>query len=141
MEDGTLRLSDFGTARLISGKNNGIASNYTVPPGDTRYVSPEMVAVLHDVDPTFGFKADLYALGAILFELFTGALLNLHVLDGQTLLGLNQAKNAVAREQRIQIYNGFISSLASARPLPSVGLFGPQAPTSIIDLVDRLYRM
>ena len=44
-----------------------------------------MVAVLHDVDPAFAFKADFYALGAILFELFTGAVLNLHVLDRATL--------------------------------------------------------
>ena len=139
MKDGTLRLSDFGTARFISGRVKGIATNYNAPPGDLRYISPEMVAVLHDVDPAFAFKADFYALGAILFELFTGAVLNLHVLDRPTLSTLNQSMNAVAASQRVQMYNSIVSSLASARPLPSVGLFGGQTPPSIVGLIDRLF--
>jgi serine/threonine protein kinase len=140
MEDGTLRLSDFGTARLISGGHNAILSSYAGPPGDLRYVSPEMVAALHDVDPSFAFKGDIYALGAILFEFFTGTLLNLHVMDGHTLSSLSRAMNAVPAPQRVQIYNGFVSSLASSRPLPSVRLFGSQTPPSIVALIDHLFR-
>lgn len=139
MDDGTLRLSDFGAARQIPGVA-GIATKYTGPPGDLRYVSPEMMAVLHDVDPSFAFKGDFYALGAILFELFTGAVLNLHVLDHHTLSMLNQTMNVVQADQRVQIYNSLVGSLSSARPLPSVGLFGGQTPRSIVGLIDHLFR-
>jgi len=140
MSDGTLRLSDFGAARMIAGSRNGIAAIYTGPPGDLRYVSPEMMATLHDMNPSFAFRGDIYALGAILFELFTGTVLNLHVLNGNTLAFLNHAMNAVPPDQRVQTYNGFVSALASGHPLPSVGLFGGQAPPSIVGLIDRLFR-
>ena len=48
--------------------------------------------------------------------------------------------NAVAPAQRVQIYNGLVSSLASGRPLPSIGLFGSQTPLSIVGPIDRLFR-
>jgi serine/threonine protein kinase len=137
MADGELRLSDFGAARIISG--SGILPSYTFPPGDLGYVSPEMVAALHDVDPRFAFLGDIYALGAILFELFSGSKLNLHVMDRGTLASLNTAMNAVPAAQRVETYNGFVSSFAAARPLPSLGLYGTDAPACIIDLLDRLY--
>jgi serine/threonine protein kinase len=112
--DGELRLSDFGAARIISGSNNGIMPSYSFPPGDLGYVSPEMVAALHDADPRFAFAGDIYALGAILFELFTGSRLNLHVIDRSTLATLNKAMSAVPTAQRIETYNGFVGSFAAA---------------------------
>jgi serine/threonine protein kinase len=83
MADGTLRLSDFGAARVLSGSTPALVPIYGGPPGDLGYASPEMVAALHDVDPKFAFKGDIYALGAILFELFTGTRLNLQVFELQ----------------------------------------------------------
>lgn len=139
MGNGELRLSDFGTARIISGIDNAILPMYGVPPGDLGYISPEMVAALHDADPRFAFKGDMYALGTILFELFSGTRLNLHVFDGNTLAALNNAMNAVPIAKRIDTYNGFVGSFAAARPLPSLGLFGTDVPSSIVDLLNGLY--
>ena len=139
MPDGTLRLADFGAARMISGPNNAILSNYTAPPGDLRYAAPEMFAALHDVDPRFAFQGDIYALGAILFELFTGTPLSIHIFDSATVSALNIAMNAVPPDQRISTYNGFVGSLAGSRPLPSVKLFGSDVPASILELLNRLY--
>jgi serine/threonine protein kinase len=140
MADGTLRLSDFGTARVISALDNALLSNYSIPPGDLRYTSPEMFALLHDVDPRFAFKADFYALGAVLFELFTGSQLNLLIFDFATMSGLTATMNAVPASERVRIYNGFVSSLASSRPLPNINLFGADVPGSIAGLLDRLYK-
>lgn len=140
MPDGSLRLSDFGAARIISGVSSAILPSYTAPPGDLRYASPEMFAALHDVDPRFAFKGDIYALGAILFELFTGTPLSLHIFDINTVSSLNIAMNAVPPSQRISTYNGFVANLASSRPLPSVSLFGGDVPACILDLLNRLYR-
>ena len=139
MPDGSLRLSDFGAARVISGSSNAILPNYTAPPGDLRYASPEMFAALHDVDPRFAFKGDIYALGAILFELFTATPLNLNIFDMSTVSSLNIAMNAVPPSQRISTYDGFVANLASSRPLPSLNLFGGDVPASILGLLNHLY--
>jgi serine/threonine protein kinase len=139
MPDGALRLSDFGTARLISGANNSIVPTYGGPPGDIGYASPEMIAALHDVDPHFAFTGDVYALGAILFELFTGVRLNLQVFDGSTIAALNTMLTAVPPAQRVSTYDGFVASMASARALPSLSLFGGDVPGSILELLNQLY--
>ena len=69
MRDGTIRLSDFGTARLIEDSSKPILDDYAGwPPGDIRYTAPEIISSLHDVTPHFAFKGDIFSLGATLFE-------------------------------------------------------------------------
>src|SRR5882724_6693638 len=52
MADGTLKLSDFGTARVLDGTTPGLLADYAqFPPGDLGYVAPVMLASLHDDDP------------------------------------------------------------------------------------------
>ena len=140
MPNGALRLSDFGAARMLdpSAGHSSLLATYSEPPGDLRYASPEMMAALHDVDPTFALRGDIFALGAILFELFTGTVLNLYVLDLPMLLDLNRTMTAVPAQQRIRIFDSFVNRMASAHPLPNVGLFGNNTPLSILDLLNRL---
>jgi eukaryotic-like serine/threonine-protein kinase len=62
--DGTVRILDFGLARARD------AADLTVPgvqPGTVAYMSPEQLRG-HDVDA----RADLWALGVVLYELLTG---------------------------------------------------------------------
>ncbi len=139
MADGTLRLSDFGTARCLWDCSPGIEETYTAPPGDLRYTAPELIASLHDVDAGFAFRADFYALGAILFEMFSGSQLNVHLFDNSTISALNSTMNVVNRPDRRRIYEQFVGEMAAARPLPSLGVFGSDVPGSILPLVDRLY--
>jgi len=62
---GTLRILDFGMARVLEGPADGAASALA---GTTRYLSPERVAGI-STRPTV--TADVYALGATLFECLT----------------------------------------------------------------------
>lgn len=61
MQDGTARLSDFGTARTVGDGSKPILQDYTgVPPGDIRYTAPEIISSLHDSDHRFAIRADMF---------------------------------------------------------------------------------
>jgi hypothetical protein len=65
-EDGTPRITDFGLARLMDGDGQGTQTGQAV--GTPSYMAPEQAEGRKDV----GRAADVYGLGAILYELLTG---------------------------------------------------------------------
>ncbi len=66
--DGRAVLSDFGIAKLIEGEGNGLTQTGTAV-GTPAYMAPEQIqGIKEQIGPT----TDLYALGVILYELFTG---------------------------------------------------------------------
>jgi Protein kinase domain len=58
--DGNVRITDFGIATVLSDAGNGIA-------GTPQYMAPELLT-----GHAASIKSDVYALGLILFEVFTG---------------------------------------------------------------------
>lgn len=64
--DRTAKLTDFGLAR---GLNDPRITTNGAPLGSPWYMSPEQVRNVADVDA----RTDIYALGAVLYELLTGA--------------------------------------------------------------------
>lgn len=139
MQDGTVRLSDLGTARLLDGTTIPLAV-YGGPPGDVRYAPPEMLAGLHDERPTIAFSADFFALGAILFEMFAGAILGSRLYDVPFITDLGQVISSVKMGQRFWLFHELITAIADARPIPSVATFGGRAPNSIRSHIDDLVR-
>jgi serine/threonine protein kinase len=135
-----VKLSDFGTARYVDGTASAISPSYSGRPGDIRYASPEMIAMLHDDEPAIAIAADVYALGATFFEMWSGAVLGIQVFTPQLLADLNQAMHAVPKRDRIRIYSRFIPGLAAANPLPTIAVYGADLPLSIRGLVEHLYR-
>jgi len=133
-----IRLSDFGTARNIAGVDRPILLNYSGPPGALLYTSPEMMACLHDVDARFAFLGDIFALGAILFELFTGIPLSLTMFGPALLTAMTSPMYAVPRKQRVTYFDGEIQKLANSNPIPEVGLLNPAIPRSISHRIDKL---
>ncbi len=65
--DDRVVITDFGIARA---EDPGAAKRTAAPVGTPAYMAPEQVEALPDVD----HRADLYALGAMMFELLTGRL-------------------------------------------------------------------
>lgn len=66
--DGRLRLADLGVARFVAA--GGPVADNGLPDGSLAYAAPEVLEGTTDITPS----ADLYALGAVLFELITGRL-------------------------------------------------------------------
>src|SRR5262249_1819073 len=64
--DGTPKITDFGLAKLAGGEGGRTATGAVL--GTPSYMAPEQAAGKKDVGPA----ADVYALGALLYELLTG---------------------------------------------------------------------
>ncbi|HEY2461410.1 MAG TPA: protein kinase [Candidatus Acidoferrum sp.] len=140
MPDVEVKLTDFGTARRIDGNESPLLANYASAPGDLRYTSPEMHALLHDEDPAIAKFGDIFGLGATLFELFSGTILGLQIFDGKFAADLAQAMGAVNKRDRLRVYLQFVRSLDAGHPLPSISSYATTAPACIRHHVDGLYK-
>jgi serine/threonine protein kinase len=141
MRDGTIRLSDFGTARLIDDSSKPILDDYAgLPPGDIRYTAPEIISSLHDITPHFAFKGDIFSLGATLFELFTGTVLGNQLFDAQFQEDLLQHMAVIPRDKRREAYDGFITQMADSRPLPNIEAYAPFVRRCVQPIINDLYR-
>ena len=138
MQDGTLRLSDFGTARCLKDQK-GALKRYAGPPGDWTYAPLEMVAALHDLVPEVGYACDMYALGAVLFEMFTGTPLNLQLFTSRMLNDLNLVSNSLLPGDKVDKFHKMVSSNSNRFPLPDMRNFGSQVPRSIAPILNRMY--
>ena len=68
--DGALAITDFGIARSAEAVDGGPTATLGTAIGTPAYMSPEQVEGASDVDG----RADIYALGVMLFEMVTGEL-------------------------------------------------------------------
>ena len=66
-KDGRVVVTDFGIARAVLA-SGGVSMTQGVPIGTPAYMAPEQVEGAGDIDA----RADIYALGAILYEMMTG---------------------------------------------------------------------
>jgi serine/threonine protein kinase len=66
-KDGRVVITDFGIARAAAAFGGAVRTQ-GVPIGTPAYMAPEQVEAKDDIDA----RADIYALGAILYELLTG---------------------------------------------------------------------
>jgi serine/threonine protein kinase len=139
MTDGTLRLSDFGTARSLT-DSRGPLKRYTGPPGDWTYAPLEMVASLHDILPDIAYAGDMFALGAVLFEMFTGTPLNLHLFSRNMLMDLNMVIGSILPGDKVNEFHKGVGSISNRFPLPDVRDFGAAVPRSIAPILNRMYR-
>jgi serine/threonine protein kinase len=140
MPDGTVRLSDLGTARKMDAASPQLSPAYIFPPGELTYASPEALAALLDDDPRLAYKADVFALGAVLFEMVTGTVLGLHLFDQRFRTDLTQMMAVIARGKRKDTFDSLVLAIADGHPLPNLFAFAPTIPPSILPLLDDLYK-
>ena len=72
--DGSVKVADLGLARSISAATAGPAESHVI--GTPAYMAPEQIVGVSDPD----CRADVYSLGAMLYELLTGH----HLFHGNT---------------------------------------------------------
>jgi len=133
-------LSDFGTARYSRPKGTPIRNHYVAPVGDIRYVAPELLfGGLHFSDH-HSFCADIYSLGAILFELFTKTILSDYIFKEDEIGAILVNFHTIPENKRIEIFDGFIGGFSKNRELPSIKEYDTNIPKDLVHEVDMLYR-
>ena len=130
-------LSDFGTARYFGETITPLLETYHHPVGDLRYPAPEIICGLYFSD-YHNFCADIYSLGAILFELFTRQVLGSIIFPD--VRDLISHFFLVPQRDRIEVFHSIIGNISKVRPLPSVLVYNDQIPKGIALEVDRLYK-
>ena len=133
-------LIDFGTARYSSPKGTPIRNYYTAPLGDIRYAAPELLfGGLHFSD-RHAFCADIYSLGAILFELFAKMIFNDHIFKEDKIDDILINFHTISESNRIEVFDGFIGGFSKDRELPSIREYDANIPKDLVHEVDMLYR-
>jgi serine/threonine-protein kinase len=110
-DDGTdlLKIFDFGIAKLQLAKHDQLSTQTGTVMGTPAYMSPEQARGERTVDA----RADVYSLGAILFEMLSGELPH-----------PGESRNAV-------LYH------ISTQPTVSLGAVSPGLPQPLVETVDR----
>jgi serine/threonine protein kinase len=130
-----VKLSDFGTIRFCDG-SPPLALEYRDPVGDLRYAAPEFFSGV-DIPQQWNRTADLFSLGAILFEFLTGQQLISATFGNVTqALLFQQYLKARPAKDRLAIFNGFLDQHGYS--LPKVRAANPFVPRSIDRYLDDL---
>ncbi len=137
-------LGDFGTAKTLyhDGTIPSPTGNYHEPVGDKRYTAPELLCCL-DSNNDIALAADIYSLGAILFELFARADLSAYLYSIQEINDkMIHPFSQISEDKRKQVFDASIGTLEAACPLPNIEDVAPDGtiPESIRIRLNRLYK-
>jgi serine/threonine-protein kinase len=111
--DGTIKLLDFGIARLCDPRTNAAASSFTgtdAAMGTLGFMAPEQArGRFRDVDA----RTDVWAVGALLFRCLTGRLVHSGETPNELLIA------------------------SATQPAPPIGSFAPDVPPEVALVIDR----
>jgi serine/threonine protein kinase len=140
---GNICLGDFGSSRSFEPGGQALIENYPVPMwrGETFYTAPEMFGLTPEDAEAFR-RADIYSLGAILFEMFTKQLLYPYIFDERFRSQISEiirygAGNLPFAGERLRQTVGQI--VRDVR-LPEIYDFDNDVPVIICKRLNRLYK-
>ena len=137
-----IRISDFGTAKCMNGSMPDIRINYFYPVGDVNYIAPENICSI-GIDDQYVFRSDMFAMGAILFEMFAYNVLTTEIYTQRNLTQIQQLANVLSlmnEKDKKRTFKGSIDSLAKAIKLPNIYAYNNNVPRCIKRQLNDLYK-
>jgi len=137
-----VRLGDFGTAKLLDGSMPDIRNSYLLAVGHKHYLAPEILCQIGIAD-NISYLSDIFALGAVLFELFSQQVLYQHIYSTKVLnkiFLLRETLSNMSLKNRIDTYVGVIDTIESSVNAPNIYDFNSFVPKSIRSIINTLYR-
>lgn len=138
-----IRLGDFGSSRCFGSGGQALAETYSPPAwrGELAYTAPEMLGLTAEDAESFR-RADIYSLGASLFEMLTRQKLSNYVFDERFVSQISeiarygQGAPPLAAERLRQIVDQIIRDVR----LPEIYDFDADVPIVIHERLNRLYQ-
>lgn len=143
-ENSTIKIGDFGTAKFLDGSMGDIRNNYQNPVGDMRYCAPEIFCGL-GIGDSIAYCSDVFALGSILFEIFTQKVLTENIYNGNQKLLNNMIKLqakvlSTPEKERFKCCISETDSTITQRDFPDIFAFNDFVPKPIKKELNNLYR-
>lgn len=139
---GQIRLSDFGTAKKMDGTMPNIRELYEAPVGDRRYSAPELFLSI-GIGDEYAYSADLFSLGAILFEMFANSVLTQHIYNDNFFKKIRLSRQVLMNmdtKNRIETYRYIIGDISKTLDMPDISSFNNNVPKSIKNHLNTLYQ-
>lgn len=131
-------LTDFGCAKCITKDTEITPAPYNIPVGDRRYTAPELLFGLDNIKKCLR-SSDIFALGGVLFELFTKQVMTDNIYDQSFIRSLFTIKEYVRSENRFEYYKKLASEIAAQYSLPDMYNFNPKIPKCLKSPLNNLY--
>ncbi len=142
-----IRLGDFGTAKHLDGSMEDIRKTYSAQVGDGIYTAPEALLFETGISDQYVYSADVFSLGAILFEMFSQSELFNYLNDPNNnrdyfeyLAILGRTLSSLPVKEKTEYYLKHMDYLASTVNFPDIYLFNDFVPNSIKYYLNSLYK-
>jgi len=135
-------LSDLGTIKAMDNSMPDIRIEYFDPVGHSGYWAPELFFGLGIADELV-YKADIFAIGAILFELFTKNIYTQQVYNDQVFKNFDITKNVLLRmtkQNRMATYKKISNDLSKLIKPPDIYSYNGHIPKCIRTRLNKLYK-
>jgi serine/threonine protein kinase len=137
--DPSARLSDLGRSRDTSVPDRFPALAYSAGRGDLRFAPPEFLWLQGSTDPDVLWRAELYLLGSLLFELATGVGLTAMVFGDHSAL-LQYSESLPSDEVRKLAFLGRLGEMREKYEF-AYSVFAAEPPPAIRDQLVALVRV
>ena len=142
-----IRLGDFGTSKHLDGSMEDIRKIYIDRIGDRTYTAPEALFFETGISDQHVYSADIFSLGAILFEMFSQTELYSYLYDPNNnrdyyayLTILGRTLSSLPKKEKTEYYLKHMDYLASTVNFPDIYLFNDFVPNSIKYFLNSLYK-